>query len=104
MSNENNGIPEEGRRRFIGAANATIPGAATVLIGLLASAEVSAEASPAGPVKQPAVIGYANNKGVTIERVTYQARNLGTEIVANVFKPPGFDEGNAMAMGSYPYY
>jgi fermentation-respiration switch protein FrsA (DUF1100 family) len=37
----------------------------------------------------PAVIGYPNEKGVTIERVTYPARNLGTSIVANVFKPGG---------------
>ena len=38
----------------------------------------------------PAVIGYPNEKGVTIERVTYPARNLGTSIVANLFKPAGF--------------
>ena len=43
-------------------------------------------------MKQPAVIGYPNKKGVLIERVTYQARNMGTNIVANLFKPPGFDE------------
>jgi fermentation-respiration switch protein FrsA (DUF1100 family) len=44
----------------------------------------------AGNVKMPAVIGYPNEKGVTIERVTYPARNLGTKIVANLFKPAGF--------------
>jgi fermentation-respiration switch protein FrsA (DUF1100 family) len=42
-------------------------------------------------VKQPAVIGYPNEKGVRIERVTYPARNMGTTIVANLFKPAGFD-------------
>jgi hypothetical protein len=42
-------------------------------------------------VKQPAVIGYPNKKGLQIERVTYPARNMGTMIVANVFKPAGFD-------------
>lgn len=42
-------------------------------------------------VKQPAVIGYPNEKGVTIVRVTYKARNMGTTIVANLFKPAGFD-------------
>jgi len=42
-------------------------------------------------VKEPAVIGYPNQKGVTIERVTYPARNIGTAIVANLFKPAGFD-------------
>ena len=30
-------------------------------------------------VKEPAVIGYPNQKGVTIERVTYPARNIGTD-------------------------
>ena len=39
-------------------------------------------------VKQPAVVGYPNEKGVTIERVTYPARNSGTAIVGNLFKPP----------------
>lgn len=41
-------------------------------------------------VKEPAVIGYPNRTGVTIERVTYPARNMGTAIVANLFKPAGF--------------
>ena len=91
MNNENNEIPDEGRRRFIGTAIAAIPGAAMVGTGLLASAEALAQTSAAGPVKQPAVIGYPNDKGVTMERVSYKARNLGTDIVANVFKPPGFD-------------
>ncbi|HSB90824.1 MAG TPA: hypothetical protein VLD63_12455 [Anaerolineales bacterium] len=38
-------------------------------------------------VREPAVIGYPNRKGVTIERVTYPARNIGATIVANLFKP-----------------
>jgi hypothetical protein len=42
-------------------------------------------------VKEPAVIGYPDQKGVTIERVTYPARNTGTTIVGNLFKPAGFD-------------
>jgi len=29
--------------------------------------------------------------GVVIERVTYPARNIGTNIVANLFRPAGFD-------------
>ena len=41
--------------------------------------------------KEPAVVGYPNHKGVTIERVSYPARNMGTAIVANLFKPAGFD-------------
>ena len=37
------------------------------------------------------MIAYPNQKGVAIERVTYRARNIGTTIVANLFKPAGFD-------------
>ena len=48
-------------------------------------------------VKEPAVIGYPNQKGVTIERVTYPARNIGTTIVANLFKPAGFDASRKYA-------
>jgi len=92
MKNESNQILDKGRRRFIGTAIVTIPGAAFVSAELLASGETSAQTRTAGPVKEPVVIGYANKKGVTIERVSYKARNLGVDIVANVFKPPGFDE------------
>jgi fermentation-respiration switch protein FrsA (DUF1100 family) len=42
-------------------------------------------------VKEPAVIGYANEKGVTIERVTYPARNTGTTTGGNLFKPACFN-------------
>jgi len=48
-------------------------------------------------VKEPAVIGYPNRNGVTIERVTYPARNMGTSIVANLFKPAGFDANRKYA-------
>src|SRR6266516_5247417 len=48
-------------------------------------------------VKEPAVIGYPNRNGVTIERVTYPARNMGTAIVANLFKPAGFDANRKYA-------
>ena len=51
-------------------------------------APVSAQSTA---VKEPAVIGHPNRKGVTIERVNYPARNMGTQIVANLFKPAGFD-------------
>src|SRR5690242_6274012 len=84
MNNEHHEMIDEGRRRFLGAAIAAIPGAALVL----ASREGSAQTRPASPAKEPAVIGYSNKKGVLIERVTYQARNMGTNIAANLFKPP----------------
>ena len=52
---------------------------------------------PVAAVKEPAVIGYPNKKGLTIERVTYPARNMGTTIVANLFKPAGFDANRKYA-------
>jgi hypothetical protein len=55
MSNE---VLDEERRRFIGASLVGVPGAAFVSAGLLASGESSAQTRSAGPVKQPAVIGY----------------------------------------------
>ena len=68
---------------------------------LLASGQIvaSASAASAAPaaVKEPAVIGYPNKKGLTIERVTYPARNMGTTIVANLFKPAGFDANRKYA-------
>lgn len=48
-------------------------------------------------VKEPAVIGYPSQKGVTIERVAYSARNIGTQIVANLFKPAGFQASRKYA-------
>lgn len=48
-------------------------------------------------LEEPAVIGYPNQKGVTIERVTYPARNIGTRIVANLFKPAGFQASRKYA-------
>jgi fermentation-respiration switch protein FrsA (DUF1100 family) len=92
MNDENNEILDEGRRRFLGTAIAAIPGAVVVSTGLLTSHQAAAQTRTEGPAKQPAVVGYPNKKGVLIERVTYQARNMGTNIVANLFKPPGFDQ------------
>ena len=78
------------RRAFLGTS-------AQALSGVTLAA--SAMAAPAGTsaVKEPAVIGYPNKKGLTIERVTYPARNLGTIIVANLFKPAGFDANREYA-------
>lgn len=47
--------------------------------------------------KEPAVVNYPNEKGVTIERITYPARNMGTTIVANLFKPAKFDNSRKYA-------
>jgi uncharacterized protein len=70
------------RRQFLRASGQLVAGAVAV-----ASTTFAAPAA----VKEPAVIGYPNRKGVTIERVTYPARNIGTTIVANLFKPAGFN-------------
>src|SRR6185436_15102354 len=88
MSDE---IPNKGRRKFIGASLIAVPGAAVVSSGLLSSSEASAQTKSAGPRKEPMVIGYSNKKGIQIERVTYPARNMDTEIAAYIFKPAGFD-------------
>lgn len=70
---------------------------ALVIAGLLPSGEASVQTHSADPVKQPAVVGYPNKKRLQIERVTYPARNMGTMIVANVFKPAGFDRNKKYA-------
>jgi fermentation-respiration switch protein FrsA (DUF1100 family) len=70
------------RRYFLGASG-------QLIAGVVAGASTASAASAA--INEPAVIGYPNRKGLTIERVTYPARNLGTTIVANLFKPAGFD-------------
>lgn len=78
------------RREFLAASARTLSG--VVVAG-------SARATPrdTSAVKEPAVIGYPNKKGLTIERVTYPARNMGTTIVANLFKPAGFDANRKYA-------
>src|SRR6266542_5766769 len=83
-------VLDHGRRRFIGTSLLAVP--AVISTGLLASENASAQTRSAGPVKHPAVIGYPNKKGIQIDRVTYPARNTGTMIVANVFKPAGFEQ------------
>jgi hypothetical protein len=62
----------EKRREFLRASGQLVSG--LVVAG-------SAMATPPA-AKEPAVIGYPNRKGVTIERVTHPARNTGTTIVA----------------------
>lgn len=72
------------RRIFLRTSGQLVAGASTTSAGSAA-------------VKEPAVIGYPNKKGVTFERVTYPARNMGTTIVANLFKPAGFDSNRRYA-------
>jgi uncharacterized protein len=80
-------IINEQRRAFLGTSAVVLSSA--VMGGRALAAPIGASAE-SGSVKMPAVVGYPNEKGVTIERVTYPARNLGTSIVANLFKPAGF--------------
>lgn len=73
----------ENRRGVLGASALAVSGAVVSVSSALVAA-------PNG-VKQPAVIGYPNEKGVTIDRVTYPAKSMGAAIVANLFRPAGFD-------------
>jgi len=77
-------VINEQRRAFLGTSAVVLSGA--VMAGRAAAPSPGATIQ-AGAVKMPAVIGYPNAKGVQVERVTYPARNLGTSIVANLFKP-----------------
>jgi dipeptidyl aminopeptidase/acylaminoacyl peptidase len=86
----NKRVLDDGRRRFIGASLLAVPTVAGTR--WLAPDKASAQTRSAGPVKHPVVVGYPNKKGIQIDRVTYLARNTGTMIVANVFKPAGFDQ------------
>jgi hypothetical protein len=78
---------DQKRREFLGRSAVAFSG---VVAGGSVMAMAGTASAQSGAVKEPAVIGYPNRKGVTIERVTYPARNIGTAIVANLFKPAGF--------------
>jgi fermentation-respiration switch protein FrsA (DUF1100 family) len=84
----------EQRRAFLGASASLLSGA--VMAGRATAASTNSTIQ-AGAVTMPAVIGYPNAKGVSIERVTYPARNLGTSIVANLFTPADLVAGRAHA-------
>jgi fermentation-respiration switch protein FrsA (DUF1100 family) len=85
-------VLNDGRRKFIGASLAAVPIAAVVGSAVRAFGGPSAQTKGAGPAMEPMVIGYRNKKGVQIERVTYPARNMNTQIAAYVFKPAAFDK------------
>jgi fermentation-respiration switch protein FrsA (DUF1100 family) len=87
-------IVDQKRRAFLGTSAVALSG---VVAGAVAPARAEAPPAQSAAVKEPAVIGYPNQKGVTIERVTYPARNTGTAIVANLFKPAGFDANRRYA-------
>ncbi len=87
-------IIDQKRREFLGTSAVAL---SAVVAGGSAMATAGTPSAPSSMAKEPAVIGYANQKGVTIERVTYPARNLGTAIVANLFKPAGFQTSRKYA-------
>lgn len=87
-------VINEKRREFFRASGQVLAG---VVIGGSSLATPATASAQSTVVKEPAVIGYPNKKGVTIERVTYPARNMGTTIVANLFKPAGFDANRKYA-------
>jgi uncharacterized protein len=88
---------DEKRREFLGTSalvlSSVVVGASTIGGKAMPQSTGSAARPGSTAAKEPAVIGYPNRKGVTIERVTYKARNMGTTIVGNLFKPAGFDAG-----------
>jgi len=85
---------DQKRREFLGRSAVALSG---VVAGGSAMARADTPSAQSTAVKQPAVIGYPSRKGVTIERVTYPARNIGTAIVANLFKPAGFQTSRTYA-------
>jgi fermentation-respiration switch protein FrsA (DUF1100 family) len=87
-------IIDQNRREFLGTSAMAFSG---VVAGGSAMAMPETASTQSTAVKEPAVIGYPNRKAVTIERVTYPARNTGTGIVANLFKPAGFQGGRKYA-------
>jgi fermentation-respiration switch protein FrsA (DUF1100 family) len=89
-----NEIIDRKKREFLETSAVALSG---VVAGGSAMAISTAAAAPSSTVKEPPVIGYPNRKGVAIERVTYPARNIGTPIVANLFKPAGFDANRKYA-------
>jgi uncharacterized protein len=82
------------RRAFLGTSALVLSSAA---LGASGSTEPRGASAQSRAVKPPAVIGYPNEKGIAIERVTYRARHIGTPIVANLFKPAGFAAGRRYA-------
>ena len=82
------------RRAFLGTSALVLSSAVLGASGSTGARVASAQSRAA---TQPAVIGYPNEKGIAFERVTHSARNMGTSIVANLFKPAGFDTGRKYA-------
>jgi fermentation-respiration switch protein FrsA (DUF1100 family) len=82
------------RRQFLETTAFALCGAVVASSALVGATSASAQSTAA---KGPAVVNYPNEKGVTIERVTYPARNMGTNIVANLFKPANFDSSRKYA-------
>jgi fermentation-respiration switch protein FrsA (DUF1100 family) len=87
-------IIDQKRREFLATSAVALSG---VVAGGAAMARAGTPSAQSAAAKEPAVIGYPNQKGVTIERVTYPARNTGTAIVANLFKPAGFEPSRQCA-------
>jgi fermentation-respiration switch protein FrsA (DUF1100 family) len=87
-------VIDQKRREFLGTSAVALSGVVAGGSGMAAAGTLPAQSAT---VKEPAVIGYPSRKGVRIERVTYPARNTGTTIVANLFKPAGFQASRRYA-------
>ena len=71
-------VINEQRRAFLGTSAVVLSSA---VMGGRAMAAPTAPATQVGTLKMPAVIGYPNDKGITIERVTYPARKASPRTV-----------------------
>jgi uncharacterized protein len=85
---------DKNRREFLGRSAVVFSSVVAGGPGIVRAGTPSAQSIA---VKEPAVIGYPNQKGVTIDRVTFPARNIGTTIVASLFKPARFQASRRYA-------
>ena len=86
------------RREFLSTSMIAALGAVATDVGLLTPSTAAAQSTPESQAAVvQAVIGYPNEKGVQIERVTYPNRSAQTLIAANLFIPAGVDRSKKYA-------
>ena len=91
-------VISETRRKVLRSSMIAASAAVAAGAGLMTTDKAEAQSSPANSTAAIlAVIGYPNEKGVQIERVTYSNRSAQTLIAANLFIPPGADKNKKYA-------
>jgi fermentation-respiration switch protein FrsA (DUF1100 family) len=89
---------DENRRKFLSTSMIAASGAVAAGLGLLTPRVAASETGIETPeAVLQAVIGYPNEKGVQIQRVTYPNRSAQTLIAANLFIPSGVDRSKKYA-------